>query len=257
MKNVVFMVNISESKKPGRTTPYEFSIKSWKHYCKRHNLSFMLLEERIVDETQMNANWHKLYALQLLESSEVEYDKVLIVDGDTIVHPDAPNIFDVCGDGFCAVHNDGSYDWLLRSMEIYSKFLFGGAMFPFWKYFNSGIIVVNKKHRELLNEILDFYHDNQDTIRHLQESYHVGTDQPVINFFVHGNQIDFQMLPYEWNMQDLTRREILGFDMLFTKFGWVYHFNAIPSDYKPDRNSNTTPVYQWMKYTYEKLYNNG
>ena len=43
------------------------------------------------------------------DSQGIDYDKVLIVDGDTIVHPEAPNIFDAVGRSFCAVHNEGSY----------------------------------------------------------------------------------------------------------------------------------------------------
>ena len=30
MKNVVFIVNLTEEKKPNRTYPYQYSVKSWK-----------------------------------------------------------------------------------------------------------------------------------------------------------------------------------------------------------------------------------
>ena len=175
-KNVVFMVNMVESKKPNRNSPYTYSVRSWRQYCKRHGAELFVLSERIQSEDYMNANWHKLYVFALLENSGIEYDKVLIVDGDTIVHPEAPSIFDACGDGFCAAHNDGSYDWLLRSMETYSKFLFDGYMFPFYEYFNSGVMVVNKAHKELFNDILKCYDDNHVKIRQIQDTYHVGTD---------------------------------------------------------------------------------
>lgn len=248
------MVNLPESKKPGRNSPYEYSVASWKQYCKRHDLKFLMLDQRIQDEQYMNANWHKIFVFKLLEANEIPYDKILIVDGDTIVHPDAPNIFDVCSDGFCAVHNDGSYDWLLRSMEIYSKFLFDGKTFDFTTYFNSGVIVVNKDHQEMFDAVLKFYEENHAKIREIQDTFHVGTDQPILNFFVHLYRGDLEILPYEWNMQDLTRREVLDLDLSFTRFGWVYHFNAIPADFKLYPGHTSTPVQQWMKYTYEKLY---
>jgi len=246
-KHVVFMVNMSEVKKPGRNMPYEYSVRSWKHYCKRHGFEFFVLDQRIYDEGYANANWHKLFVFELLESNGIDYDKVLIVDADTIVHPDAPSIFDECGDGFCAAHNDGSYDWLLRSIENYSKYLFDGFTFPFWQYFNSGVMVVNKNHAQLFRDILEFYNENHEAVKQLQNTFHVGTDQPVINFFVHKTRDDLELLPYEWNMQDLTRREILDTELTFVNYGWVYHFNAIPSNYKLSPNQLTTPVYQWMK----------
>ncbi len=255
MPNIVFIVNIPDQKRPGRNLPYQYSIRSWEQYCRRHGAELFILTERVVDESAMNANWHKIFALKLLEANGIEYDKVLIVDADTIVHPNAPNIFDVCGDGFCAVANEGSYDWLFRSMEAYSKYMFNGFTFPFYQYFNSGVICVNKNHEQFFDMLFTFYTQHNQDIIHMQETFHVGTDQPVLNFMVHLYRDDFQLLPFEWNMQDLWRLEILDTNLTFTNYGWVYHFNAIPGDYKLNSNSNVSPSHQWMEYAFNKLYN--
>ena len=245
MTNVIFMVNLAEEAKPGRNTPYTYSKLSWKHYADRCGAEIFVLEERIFQEEFMNANWHKTYALKLLDSQGIDYDKVLIVDGDTIVHPEAPNIFDAVGRSFCAVHNEGSYDWVFRSYENYSKMLFGGFEFDPFRYFNSGFMIVNKDHKEFMNQVVNYYLDNYKKILHMQRTYGVGTDQPVLNFIAHMKLDDILILPYEWNMQEMARREILTEDLLFTKYGWVYHFNGInPHDH----------VGPWMKHTYEKLY---
>ena len=254
MGNVLFMIDLAETKKPDRNVPYQYSINSWKHYCKRHDIQFVILKDRIWGESYMNANWHKLAVFELLNNSGIDYDKVMIVDADTIVHPEAPNIFDLVGDKFYAAHNQGSYDWLLRSMENYSKFMFDDFWFPFYEYFNSGVMVVNRSHAKFFDEVLDFYHDNDERIRGMQDKFHVGTDQPVLNFMVQKKGIEFELLPFEWNMQDLARLEVLDLNLTFTNYGWVYHFNAIPSTYKPYPDQLTTPVYQWMQYVYNKLY---
>ena len=89
-----------------------------------------------------------------------------------------------------------------------------------------------------------------DAIKQMQETYHVGTDQPVINFFLNINNIDYKILPYEYNMQDMARKEILDNELTFTKIGWVYHFNAIPN------NHNAEQTMYWMKKTYKELYEN-
>tara|TARA_R100000908_G_C3733794_1_gene132324 strand:+ start:480 stop:1235 length:756 start_codon:yes stop_codon:yes gene_type:complete len=250
MKNVIFMVNIKGNKKLNRTTPYEYSIKSWKRWADKNNCELFVLEDWVYDESIINPNWHKLLVFDLLENNEVDYNQILVVDSDTIPHPNCPNFFDMSENKLCGVHNDGSYDWVCRSMENYSKHIFDGFTFPIWEYINSGFLIVNKNHKKLYQKIMKFYLENNENIRILQESFGVGTDQPVINFFIQKEKIDMKLLSYKFNMQDMFRKEILTDDLLFTKLGWVYHFNAIPN------NVDSQLTIQWMKKTYEHFYGN-
>lgn len=229
-KNIVFIVNLEEKKKVGRNTPYHFSVKSWDTWCKNNNAELFILTERIYPEDFMNANWHKIFALNLLEANDIDYDQVLIVDADTIIHPDAPNVFELTEHKFCAVHNYGSYEWVCRSIENYKKHLFPNVNVPVFDYFNSGMIICNKSHKDFYNKLIEFYLENQENLCILQDTYGVGTDQPVLNFMVVQENIDYKKLPYEWNMQDLQRFEILDNDLTFTKMGWMYHFNCIDKD---------------------------
>ena len=137
-------------------------------------------------------------------------------------------------------------DWICRSIENYSVHLFDNFMFPYWKYINSGVMVMNKEHKPLFKAILDFYFANQEKILWMQNNLGVGTDQPVINFFLNRENIDCKLLPYEFNMQDMTRLEVLGEDMLHTKYGWIYHFNA---GVRPSPGV-------WLEKTYRFLYDN-
>jgi hypothetical protein len=123
-KNVVFIVNLHEKEKPNRNQPYHYCVKSWKIWCKKNNCELFVLEDRIYSEDFMNANWHKIFAFQLLESSGIDYNQILIADADTIIHPNAPNVFEMTDNKFCAVHGFGSYDWQCRSIENYKKHMF-------------------------------------------------------------------------------------------------------------------------------------
>ena len=38
-----------------------------------------------------------------------------------MVKYDCPNFFEETEDKYCLVHDDGSYDWVLRGMEHYKK----------------------------------------------------------------------------------------------------------------------------------------
>ena len=64
------------------------------------------------------------------------------------------------------------------------------------------------------------------------------------------NNIDLKLLPYEFNMCDMNRKELFGDDLLFTKWGWVYQYNSIPN------NKDDKLTYYWMKKTYEYFYGN-
>ena len=196
----------------------------------------------------MPISWQRYYIFDLLEANGIEYDQILYVDADTIVHPDCPNIFELSDRKFCFVHNDGSYDWVLRSIENYSKYFFDGYMIPWEHYFDSGMLIFNKDHKQFFNDIITFFNSNRERLLEAEKSWHVGTDQTPVNFLTHINEIDYKVLPYEYNMVDLHRKELLQHDLPFTKIGWIYQYNSIPN------NTDDQLTYHWMESTFNKLY---
>ena len=182
-KNIVFMVNIKNEGNEERSNPYKYSIKSWEKWCDKNDCELFVLTERIYDKEIMNPNWHKLFVFDLLENEEIDYNQILIVDSDTIVHPDCPNFFEETDNKFCAVHNEGSYDWVCRSIENYSKYLFDGFTFPLYEYFNSGFLIINKNHKKLYKDVVNFYLENRENIVKIQETFGVGTDNLFLIFF--------------------------------------------------------------------------
>ena len=118
----------------------------------------------------------------------------------------------------------------------------------FWKYIDCGFVIVNKNHRDFFKQVIDFYNQNAENIRSVERTWHAGTDQTPVNFLIHEHNVDFKLLPYEYNMCDLFRKEVLHDDLLFTKLGWIYQYNGIPN------NKEDSLTYHWMKKTYEYLY---
>lgn len=243
MSNVIFMVDIQGYKyNPG----YEYSVKSWSNWSKKNGHEFVRLTEAIHDKDVMNPNWHKFFAFDLLENENINVDKLLVVDADTIIHPDAPDFFKFCNNNVCGVHDDGDYDWILRSIENYGKF-FSSTIY--WEqYINSGFFIVDSKLKYLFDSMQELYFDNKDQLIELQK-LGVGTDQTPFNYMLHHNKIDLKILPYKYNMSCMPKKEIIGDDMLFTKLGYMYHFNGLPG------NKEEVVPY-WMKKTYEYLYEN-
>ena len=192
--------------------------------------------------------WQRYYLFDILDANEIEYDQVLMIDADTIVHPDTPNFFEMSEGKLCGAQFDGSWDWVLRSVENYSKYVFDGYMMPWYKYFDCGFVLVNKNHKQFFQDIVSFYFKNQDNLIKMQETFFGGTDQTPVNMLVNKLGIDFKLLPYEFNMNDMFRKEILADDLLFTKVGWIYQYNAIPN------NKDNQLTNHFMKKTYEHFY---
>jgi len=251
-KNLVFMMDI-DIKGDGRyassrTSAYKYSISSWKKWCDKNNSELFVLNELLLDNSEMGVCWQRYYLFDILDVNEIEYNQILMVDADTIVHPDCPNFFDMSEGKLCAAQFDGSWDWVLRGIENYSKYIFDGFMMPWYNYFDCGFIIVNDKHREFFKIITDLYLTYKDNLTILQDTFYNGTDQTPVNILVHKHDIDLKLLPYEFNMNDMSRKEILADDMLFTKCGWIYQYNAIPNN-KDNKLTN-----YFMEKTYKYFY---
>ena len=134
MQNIVFMMDIDIGGDgryaSNRRFGYKYSIDSWKKWCDKNDCELFVMNDLLADNDEMGICWQRFHLFDILESNEINYDQVLMVDADTIVHPDTPNFFEMTEHKFTAVHNEGCYDWICRSIENYDKYLFPGDV-PF------------------------------------------------------------------------------------------------------------------------------
>ena len=89
MKNIVFIPAIDAGR--GRHYAYKYSIQSWKNWADNNNCDVIVWETPLYSWEEMTIPWQRYYLFDMLDNNNVEYDKVLMVDCDTIVHPDTPN----------------------------------------------------------------------------------------------------------------------------------------------------------------------
>jgi len=253
MKNVIFIPNVATG--DGRSTPYHYSVKSWKHWAEKHNVLVLEWDEPIMDTSKFPIIMQREWVFDILEHNDIDYDQILIVDADTIVHPDCPDFFKETNHNYAAVVNNGCYEWVTRSVRGW-----GNAMFPNeplvkpYDYFNTGFVVVNKKHKPFVDEIKDLYLNRGEEIKHYRDTIKASTGQTMVNFMLKKNNIEVTKLSEGYNLQDLFRKNLLHIpghswfsdDLHFLDAGWVYHFNAIPQ--------NPRDVSYWMERTYNKLY---
>ncbi len=253
--NIVFIPNIDT--KNNRNKPYHFSINSWKKWAEKFDdVKVIEWTNPIMDPNQMKITLQRYWVFDILEHNNIEFDQILLVDADTIIHPDCPNFFLETDYKFCGVINSGCYEWVLRSIKNWGQALFPGEKpIKTWKYINGGFLIVNKQHKELFQIIQKFYLDNLKNINILTEKIKAGTDQTIMNYLLQKHNIQVKYLPECYNLQSLFDKHMLHIpghawwpdELIYTDAGWVYHFNAIPQNPRDD--------YYWMERTYNELYN--
>ena len=263
MKNIVFIPNINCG--DNRSAPYHYSIKSWKKWAEQYDdIEVIEWTDPIFDSKVFPIIYQREWVFDILDHNDIKYDQVLIVDSDTIVHPNCPNFFKETNHEYAAVVSNGCYEWVLRSINGWGEHLFPKEVKPkVWEYFNTGFIIANKKHKPFFNIVKDLYKNNIDKLNDIRENAKYNnlsipsTGQTIVNFLTIKHNIKVNLLPERYNMTDLFRKNLLHIpghswwpdELSFLDTGWVYHFCAIPGKGQQPRH-----VDYWMERTYKELY---
>ena len=251
-KNVIWwpaVKNKDHSDKYGNFDYFEYSRKTWEFWCKKNDVLFVPFEKPVEQDLhEYRINWQKaIFVFDELERRGIDYDQIALVDSTVMVKWDCPNFFELTDRKFTVTRDIDNMSWTRDSILGYKDF-FDGFELDSTKYFRSGFMVFNETHRDFFTQVTDFYNENADLLRQVEKEWHAGTDQTPVNILIHDRDVDFKWLPYEYNMCDMTRKELLTDDLLFTKWGWIYQYNSIPN------NKEDKLTYYWMKKTYEYLY---
>ena len=248
-KNIVFIPAIDAGR--GRHHAYQYSIKSWKSWAKKHNAEVLVWDTPLYTWDEMTIPWQRYYLFKILEHNNINYDQILMVDSDTIVHPDTPNFFEYTERKYVGVLDLGCWEWTGRSIRHY-KDLFDNYKLDRGMYFNGGFQIVNESHKHLFDEIINFYKEHKSILCEKQKSG-LGTDQTPINYLLQSKNIDLKMFPSTYNLHHMSSKNLLNFgqswwgDSLQNLYeqAWVYHFNAIP----------TNPLKRDSEYFIKQAYN--
>lgn len=254
MANIVFIPNISTG--DNRNSPYHYSVKSWQKWAQQYDdVKVIEWDTPICPPEQMKITLQRYWVHDILNANDIEYEQVLIVDADTVIHPNSPNFFELTDGMFSVVLNNGCYEWTTRSITNWRNELFPEEQkIKPWKYFNGGFQITSKEHKPFYDFVKEFYTNNQSLILTLADKIKAGTDQTIINYLTQQYGIKVNYMDEAYNLQDLFRKNLLHIpghswfpdELLFLEAGWVYHFNAIPQN---DRHVN-----YWMERTYKHLY---
>lgn len=247
-KNLIYIVNISNPTAKVDCNEYaKYSIKSWEYYCKKHNIDLLIIDENVGQYDF--PIWNK----SLCHKFGQGYDKIGLVDSDTIIRWNAPNIFDqVNPDKFYGVNDLCDLNWLLDSIQQRQRF-FPDVNIDITKYLNAGVLFFGKMYLPLFESFLNFYLENKNEIQEIKGG---GKEQTLLNFWLQKNNVKIELLSPEWNLLSIHRKNMftgnwqLKVDLTpyFLKYAYVWHFTGFPIE---DRVRLMQQTWEIIKENYE------
>ena len=264
-KNIVWwpaVVNKDHTDKYGGYDYFQYSRKTWEYWCERNNCEFVAFTEPIEkDLNRYRINWQKiLFVFDELEKRNIEYDQICLVDSSFMVRWDTPNFFEMTDRKFTACRDMDNMRWIYDSIQGY-KDIFNGFELDQSKYVNSGFMIFNEEHKELINNFKQFYISNIDEFIRLQDvAVKKGNEQTPMNYWLQTNNVDVNLdLPLPYKITHLQRKELFSYNWqleedktpFFIKYGYNYSFNGIPKDQRTNIMKQTWSLIE-KNYTFDK-----
>jgi hypothetical protein len=248
-KNVVFLIAVASkheylNKKHGGFKYFQYSIPSWKYWCQKNNVELIIYDETGDDDhISHKPTWQRWFdVFKKLDESEIDYDKIALIDACTIIRWDTPNFFDYVKSGelnlFRSLEN---IRWVNEGVTGYSDFfknLYPNFNFDLKKYSSCGWQIFDKNHKPFLNKLKKFYYDNYEQIMELQNNkVGRGTDQPVYNYLLQIEDVNVvNSLPPSFYVNHLHRFDWLGHNWqlnlnqtpFFIKHSYIWFYSGFP-----------------------------
>lgn len=246
--NLIYIVAIDD---PGSKVPVNdyfcYSRPTWEYYCKRHNIDLI-----IADKTQLHAIEKPIWNKELIHMIGADYDKIGIVDCDTMIRWDAPNIFDQFdSNDFCATTDLCDLDWMFKSIEQRQRFFPGIEIDPM-NYINAGVLFFGHQYLSIFSKLLEFYFQHKGDIDQISSG---GKEQTLLNFVLAQRKVNIKKLTPAWNLLSIHRKNMfannwqlkLDTTPYFIKYAYIWHFTGFPIEQRVDAMKRT---WETIKHLY-------
>lgn len=184
----------------GNPQPYLVGLNSALEYSKKIGADFY-----VISEPRLKYRFPHFEKLQLLGLFDDGYDRVLYLDGDTIITPDARDIFEEYPDEtkFYA-YDENSHpdlDCMDRDSDVKAlpkDFEWEKNEQGKYKYFNAGVMLFSKQHRFCFSGIED--------LPDVPEMWKYA-EQTALNYLIAKNGIEWEAIDYSFNRMDLGQED--------------------------------------------------
>ena len=215
MKYLMYIVAVDHAMSTNKNSNYSiYCLNTWKYWCKKHNIDLHIVTKH--DERFKYAVWNK----ELVYDIGKEYDKIGIVDSDTMIRWDAPNIFEQLGEEVAGVVDVANLRWITNSINNYGDTFFKGWEKPnIDNYFNAGVLFFDKKYLDVFKQVLDFYLENKIELDNWSKGG--GKEQTILNYFLIKNEATKKELQPEWNLFAIHKKDMF-------KHNWQLNKDQVP-----------------------------
>ena len=224
MKTLVYQVSVGQ-----RSRLYEHCISSVADYCKKwgfvHHVQTspkMMIKPdpffsgRSRDSYEKHGGYLPIYEKENAFDMMDGYDRLLIIDADIYIRPDAPNILDDldCQCAFAAVceREMSMYDWYKKKILHYSHMQYAPLHcnnLDFkpndlgFEFFNMGMILINvHRFKPYLKGQTGKQFIQRPEFKEFVDgmgAWKWSTDQTLLNFFLKKERVPTKHLGWQWN----------------------------------------------------------
>jgi lipopolysaccharide biosynthesis glycosyltransferase len=188
---------------------------SMERYAGRFGLEVVHLEERDLNlevlrwrRRHRNLHLEKFQLFNLLE----DYDRILYVDADVLIHPEAPNVFDIVPEAYLGVVNEQLGEEAPKREQEWGRMQrrLGKLEREPGRYFNAGVLVVSRAHRELF--------------AYSKRKFAAGRwpDQNTLNYYARQLGLPIRWLGPEWNCMPVFGERFQDPDQ--RRMSWFLHY---------------------------------
>lgn len=187
IKTAIFTVNI------GDDSDYFPAMLSAQFYAKKYNISYFACEEPVIRFLYPPFEKHQGFRL-----FNMGYDRILLLDRDILITPNAPNIFECYPDMDTLYALDENFSNEMMNRDPIVNGIMEEIDWPknergTYKYFNSGVVIISKNFKDFIKGARDLPETPQ--MRKFPE-------QTSMNYMVFKKGIKFESLSCHWNRMD-------------------------------------------------------
>tara|TARA_R110002020_G_scaffold537_5_gene2722 strand:+ start:5502 stop:6308 length:807 start_codon:yes stop_codon:yes gene_type:complete len=265
-KNVLFWCGVKSEdahlrKKHGNFEYLDLSKKCWQYWCQKNDVIFFEYHSTSESDTSAHkVTWQRWFdVFDLIEDANIDYNKIAVIDGSTLIRHDTPNFFNIAPSGkLTAFRSLENLRWISDSIDGYNDF-FNNFNFDMSKYISCGFQIFDETHKSFLNLLKKFYYDNYDKIMyHQNQTVKKGTDQSVYNYLLQIHDIDvYREMPPPYMLTHLNRFDWFSHNWqlnedntpFYIKYGYIWFYSGFPN--RGDRFNLMQQTWNFIKDTYE------
>jgi hypothetical protein len=178
----------------------QYCIATWKWWCSNNRIEFVELNKPLGGSQckHLPPTIQRWLAPKVLIDIYGTDTEIAIIDANTMIRWDCPNLFDITAGRFCAVQ-DSYAPWIHSSIQAHKE-LFKTTVLNWWEYFNCGVVFLNASHVEVVADVVAFAVKHWPRLRRIQAAFDVGTDQTLLNFIVRQRGVQVTFLPPIYNL---------------------------------------------------------